>query len=141
MDLHSKPPVPNESTFVKILIVENDIRLRRRIKGILERQLPFVTVAEASDAAETFKQIKQHRPQFILMDIRLEKESGLQLTQKIKIEYPNTIVAINSNYDTPEYQAEANSVGADFFLSKKTNTIQDILTLVRKIHSDGVEAF
>lgn len=139
MDHHSKIPAPTKSTFVKILIVENDIRLRQRIKGILERQLPFVRVCEASDAAESVKRIKQHRPQFILMDIRLEKESGLQLTQKIKSEYPNTIIAINSNYDTPEYQAEANFVGADYFLSKKTNTIQDILALVRAIHSDGVE--
>jgi two-component system response regulator YesN len=118
----------------KILIVEKDTKLRRRIKAILEIKFPFVIVTEASDAKETFKQIKEHRPEFILMDIRLERENGLKLAQKIKTEYPNTVIAINSNYDSPEYQAEASSVGADYFLSKTTNTIQDLFELVESMH-------
>jgi len=135
MDPNSTMSVPTESTICKVLIVENDITLRQRIKAILEFKLPFVIVIEASDAKGSFKQIKQHRPEFILMDIRLEKENGLKLVQKIKAEYPNTVITINSNYDSPEYQAEAAHVGADHFLSKKANTIQDLLTLVQSIHS------
>lgn len=141
MDPNSTMSVPTESTTYKVLIVENNIRLRQRIKAILELKLPFVTVTEASDAKETLKQIKQHRPEFILMDIRLENENGLKLAQKIKSDYPNTVITVNSNYDSPEYQAEATYLGIDYFLSKKTNTIQDLLTLVQSMQSGDVEYF
>ncbi|MCJ7539084.1 MAG: response regulator [Desulfobacterales bacterium] len=124
-----------------IMVVENDIKLRQRIKAILELKLPFVSVIEASDAKQTLKRIKQHHPEFILVDIRLAKENGLILAEKIKKEYPNIIITINSNCDTPEYQAEAKKVGADYFLSKKTNTIQDLLKLVQSIHSGSNRHF
>jgi len=124
-----------------IMIVENDIKLRQRIKAILEFKLPFVSVIEASDTKQTLKRIKQYQPEFILMDIRLEKENGLILAKKIKKEYPNIIITINSNYDSPEYQAEAEKVGADYFLSKKTNTIRELLKLVQSIHSGSDEQF
>ncbi|MCJ7540111.1 MAG: response regulator, partial [Desulfobacterales bacterium] len=87
-----------------IMVVENDIKLRQRIKAILELKLPFVSVIEASDAKQTLKRIKKHHPEFILVDIRLAKENGLILAEKIKKEYPNIIITINSNCDTPEYQ-------------------------------------
>lgn len=129
--------VPIGNTMFKILIVENDIKLRQKIKVILELKFPFVTVTEASSAEETLKQIKQHQPEFILMDIRLEKQNGLELVKKIKYGCPNAVIAINSNYDSPEYRSEAAQNGANYFLSKTTNTIQDLFELVKLVHSGG----
>jgi len=119
----------------KILLVEYDTKLRRRIKAILELRLPFVTISEASNSEEALKQIRQHRPEFILIDIRLKKENGLDLVKKIKYIYPHAVITINSNCDSPEYRAEAVHKGADYFLSKKTNSIQDLFKLVESVHS------
>jgi len=123
------------STMCTIMVIEHDIKLREKIKMILEFKLPFVNVIEASDKKQILKQIEQHHPELVLVDIRLEKENGLKLARKIKKEYPDIIIAINTNYDSPEYQAEAEKVGVDYFLSKKTNTIHDLLKLVLSIHS------
>jgi len=128
--------VPIEITMFKLLILENDNKLRRRIKAILELRLPFVKITEASNSEEAFKHIKQHKPDFILMDICLKKENGLDLVKKIKYVYPHTVITINSNRDSPEYRAEAVHKGADYFLSKTTNTIQDLFELVESIHSE-----
>jgi DNA-binding NtrC family response regulator len=69
------------------MVVENDIKLRQRIKAILEVKLPFVNVVLASDTKQILKLIKQHQPKFVLVDIRLKKENGLILAEKIKKEY------------------------------------------------------
>ena len=68
------------------------------------------------------------------MDICLKKENGLDLVKKIKYVYPHTVITINSNCDSPEYRAEAVHNGADYFLSKTTNTIQDLFELVESVH-------
>lgn len=93
-------------------------------------------ITEASNSEEAFKHIKQHKPDFILMDICLKKENGLDLIKKIKYVYPHSVITINSNRDSPEYRAEAVHKGADYFLSKTTNTIQDLFELVESIHSE-----
>jgi DNA-binding NarL/FixJ family response regulator len=128
--------VPIESTMFNLLIIENDNKLRRRIKAILELRLPFVKITETSNSEEALKFIEQHKPEFILMDICLKKGNGLDLVKKIKYVYPNTFITINSNCDSPEYRAEAMHKGADYFLSKTTNTIQDLFELVESIHSE-----
>ena len=117
----------------RILIVEDNIKLRRRIKRILMSKLPFLSVAEASDEKETFSEIEKKRPDLVVMDIQLAAESGLNLTKKIKMRYPDIPVAINTNNDSPEYENAAVEVGADYFLSKKSNTINDLALLAESI--------
>jgi DNA-binding NarL/FixJ family response regulator len=118
---------------LKALIVENNTKLREKIKAILELKLPFATVNEASDTEETLKKMELDPPNFVLMDIRLENENGLSLIKKIKGKYPKTIIIVNSHSDSIEYQMEAVRVGAKFFLSKKTHSIADLLSLIKSI--------
>ena len=118
----------------KILIIEDNIKLRKRIKKILISKLPFLSVAEASDEKETFLEIEKKRPDLVIMDIRLAGENGLDLTRKIKMQYPFIPIAINTNNDSPEYKTAAFQVGADYFLSKKSNTINDLVSLAESIY-------
>lgn len=126
----------------RILIIEYNIRLRKRIKKILMSKLPFLSVAEASDEIETFLEIEKKGPDLIIMDIRLAGESGLGLTKKIKLRYPFIPIAINTNNDSLEYKNAAAQVGADYFLSKKSNTINELVSLVEYIffknHEDAI---
>jgi len=122
-----------------ILIIDGNIRLRKRMKNILLSKLPFLSVAEASDEKETFSEIEKTRPFLVIMDIRLAGTHGLNLTKKIKMRYPLMPVAINTNNDSPEYKTASVQVGADYFLSKKSNTINDLMSLVESIYFENSE--
>ena len=117
----------------KIIIIEDNIKLRKRMKRILISKLPFLSVAEASDEKETFSEIGENRPDLVIIDIRLAGENGLNLTKKIKMQYPFIPVVINTNNDSPEYRSEAAQVGADYFFSKKSNTINELVSLAESI--------
>lgn len=121
-----------------ILIIEDDIKLRQRINKILISKLPLLSIAEASDEKETFSEIEKKRPDLVIMDIRLAGENGLNLTKKIKGRYPFIPIAINTNNDSAEYKTAAVQVGADYFLSKKSNTIYDLVSLAESIFFTGV---
>jgi len=118
---------------LKTLIIEDNIKLRKRIKKILISKLPFLSVAEASDEKETFLEMGKKRPDLVIMEIRLASENGLNLIQKIKARYPLIPIAINTNNDSPEYKTAAVRVGADYFLSKNSNTINDLVSLAESI--------
>ena len=123
----------------KIIIIEDNIKLRKRIKRILMSKLPFLSVAEASDEKETFSGIEKKRPDLVVMDIQLAAESGLNLTKKIKMRYPSIPIAINTNNDSSEYKIAALRVGAEYFLSKKSNTINDLVSLAESVFLRGSE--
>jgi two-component system response regulator YesN len=112
-----------------ILIVEDNIRLRQQIKSILVSKLPFLNVAEASDEEEAFSEIEKNQPDLVIMDIHLATANGLDLTKMIKSRYPSISIAINTNNDSPEYKIAADKVGAEYFFSKKSNTINDLALL------------
>ena len=118
-----------------IIIIEDNIKLRKQIKRILTSKIPFLSVAEASDEKETLLEISKKRPDCVIIDVQLAGENGLNLTKKIKIQYPHIPVVINTNNDSPEYRNEATLVGADYFLSKRSNTINELVTLIESIFS------
>jgi DNA-binding NarL/FixJ family response regulator len=119
---------------VNILIVEDNISLRKMMKDILVEELHFANIVEASNIKETFMEISKNLPDIIIMDLKLEKENGLKLTQLIKEKHPQILIAINTNYDSLEYRKAAQQKGADVFFSKKTNNVGDIIALTKFVN-------
>ena len=74
---------------------------------------------------ETFlTEIDSFHPKIVFMDIRLPGENGLELTKKIKKNYPDVIIVVITSYDLPEYRQAARESMADYFLPKGSS-IQD----------------
>jgi DNA-binding NarL/FixJ family response regulator len=102
-------------------------------------------IIEAADGVEAFEKIDGHPPNLIFMDISLPGESGLELTRKIKSDYPGVIVIILTSHDSPEYREAAIRCEADYFFSKGAISNNGIFTLVKSIllskgfNADGSE--
>ena len=102
----------------RILIVEDNVYFLQFLKETLHSRLPSVEIIEAVSGEEAFQKIKALPPDAVLMDLRLPGENGLQLTRKIKAQYPDLFVVILTNYDLPEYREAAYQAGASHFISK-----------------------
>ena len=116
-----------------IIIVEDNIKLRKRIKKILLSKCPSLNIEEASDENKAFSEIRKKQPILVIIAIRLAGDNGLHLAKKIKDQYPHIPVAINTNHDSSEYKTAAVKVGVDYFLSKKSNSINDLVSLTQSI--------
>ncbi len=102
----------------RILIVEDNVFFFQFLKEILHSRFPSVEILEAANGEEALQKIRTFSPDAIFMDLRLPGENGLELTKKIKAQYPNIIVIILTNYDLPEYREAAYQCGANHFLPK-----------------------
>jgi CheY-like chemotaxis protein len=102
----------------RILLVEDNVYFLQFLKEILHTRLPAIDIVEATNGEEALQKMETLSPDTIFTDLRLPGENGLELTQRIKAKYPNTIVVIITNYDLPEYREAAYQSGADHFVSK-----------------------
>lgn len=88
-------------------------------------------VAGAATAEEAVKLTVRHRPDVVLLDIRLAEGDGLTALSRIKMERPETPVLILSTYDNPTYVARASALGAAGYLLKGASREQ-LLAAIRK---------
>jgi len=102
----------------KTLIVEDNVNYRQMLKEILWSRFPTMEIEEEPDGRELLNKIESFHPNIVFMDIRLPGENGLELTKKIKKNYPGIIVVILTSYDLPEYREAARESMADYFVPK-----------------------
>ena len=120
---------------LKTLIVENNATYRGLLRDSLQSLFPSMMIQEATEGNEALQKIDALRPELIFMDIRLPGESGLQLTHRIKTNYPDTKVIIMTAYDVPEYREAATRCGASCFLPKDSLNLGQVETLVKSVLS------
>ena len=117
----------------RTMLVEDSSSFRQLIKVNLLDQFPSMDIVEAADGVEAFQKIDLHPPNLIFMDISLPGENGLELTRRIKADYPEIIIIILTSHDLPEYREAAIRCKADYFFSKGTISNDGIFTLVKSI--------
>ena len=120
----------------RALIVEDSNFYRQLLKETLCSQFPKMDISEAVDGEEALKKVTAVPPDLIFMDIKLPRESGLEVTRKIKTQYPDMVVIILTSYDLPEYREAAFQFKANHFLSKGSATKEHIVALVKSILSE-----
>jgi len=118
---------------LKVLIVEDNPVYRKEFKESLCVHFPSMAIEEAADAEEALQEISKALPQLIFVDIRLPGMNGLQLTQKLKRDFPNVRIAIVTGYDIPEYRQAAAQYGAEAFFAKESLKWDEVEALVESI--------
>jgi DNA-binding NarL/FixJ family response regulator len=116
----------------KALIVEDNVTFRRMLKEILYSRFPTMDIAEEPDGTGLFPRMDAFHPHIVFMDIRLPGENGLELTRRIKMNYPDTVVVMLTSYDLPEYREAARQCRVDHFVAKDSPA-QDFLALAESI--------
>ncbi len=115
---------------LKVLLVEDSRLFRQVFKQLLRTRFPSLEIHEAKNGEEALRMTEKIGPDLIFMDIRLPDANGLELTRKIKAQYPPIILTILTGYES-EYR-EAATRDADHFLSKHS-TSSDVFSLIDNI--------
>ncbi len=116
----------------RAIIVENSPVYREAFKEQLHAFFPSLEIDEARNFEEALLKInKTSPPDFIFVDIRLPEVDGLQLTKKIKKDFPGIRIAILTGYDLPEYKEAAIRCGADRYFQKDSLDWKEIEKFVQ----------
>jgi CheY-like chemotaxis protein len=76
-------------------------------------------IFEAADGDEAVAICAEERPDWVLLDLRMRRMDGLHACAEIKTRFPDTRIAIVTQYDDVELQAEAIQAGACAYVLKE----------------------
>jgi DNA-binding NarL/FixJ family response regulator len=120
---------------IRVLLADDQKLVRAGFGSLLERTEDMEVVAEAADGAEAVELAAAHRPDVILMDIRMPVMDGLEALKVILgDETPSGVkVIMLTTFELDEYLFEALRLGASGFLLKDIEPA-DLRRAIRVVH-------
>nr|BFE72229.1 hypothetical protein GCM10020092_055300 [Actinoplanes digitatis] len=117
---------------VRVLIVDDDALVRAGLTMILSGAEDIAVVGEAADGSEVPAAVAAHRPDVVLMDIRMPRVDGLTATESLRGRAGAPEVIVLTTFDADEFVLRALRAGASGFLLKDTPPVE-ILHAVRRV--------
>jgi DNA-binding NarL/FixJ family response regulator len=105
---------------IRVLLADDQTLVRAGFRVLLEKSDDVEVVAEASDGAEAVGLVRRHRPDVVLMDIRMPEIDGIEATRRIFADERTsaTRILVLTTFELDEYVFEALRAGASGFLLK-----------------------
>ncbi len=104
---------------IKVLIADDHTILREGIRLLLGSQPDVEVVGEACDGRDAYFKVEELRPDVVLMDIAMPVLNGLEATQQIRRNFPDTKVLILTQHDNDEYVYRILQAGASGYVLKR----------------------
>jgi DNA-binding NarL/FixJ family response regulator len=116
---------------VRLLIADDHVVVRAGLKSLLDDVFDIDIVADAADGEEAIRLARRHRPDVVLLDVRMPGADGLAVLGQLRTELPGLAVVMFSSYDNPTYIARAVALGAAGYLVKNASR-DDIIGAIRR---------
>jgi YesN/AraC family two-component response regulator len=119
---------------IRVLLVDDEARMRQMAKRLLIADSEIEVVGEASDGREAIDLNSELTPDLIVMDIAMPQLDGLEATQIIRRKSPDTKIIVMTAMAAEPYQKAAMHMGANAFLPKGALDSQLIPTIHNIFH-------
>lgn len=119
---------------ITVLLADDQALVRAGFGALLGAEDGIEVVGSAADGEEAVQLAKLHRPDVVLMDIRMPKRDGLEATAQITADplLEHTKVVVLTTFELDEYVFGALRAGASGFLLKDVDPA-DLLAAVRVV--------
>jgi DNA-binding NarL/FixJ family response regulator len=119
---------------IRVLLVDDDALVRSGLKMMLAGAAGLEVVGEASDGREVLAAVDLHRPDVVLMDIRMPHVDGIDATRLVRSQPSAPAVVVLTTFDADELVLRALRAGAAGFLLKDTPP-PEIVRAIEHVHA------
>lgn len=121
------------SNQIRVLLVDDDVRVRQTLRSILNAYPNIEVVGEASDGDEAVTSVGNLSPTVVVMDISMKKMDGITAARLIKAQYPDVLV-VGCSAHSQEYNVYAmKRVCAFEALLKKDEASKELYMAIQRV--------
>jgi signal transduction histidine kinase len=120
------------SGITRILFVDDHKVIRQGLIGLIAGQPGIIVAGEASNGREAIEQVKQLKPDVVVMDVSMPVMDGIEATRHIKLQWPDVRVIALSMVEDEHVEQTMREAGAESFVSK-TASSSELLKAIFKI--------
>ncbi len=124
---------------MKIIIADDSLLLRERLKELLLDFKNVLISGEAGNGKDALKLIQEGDPDVAILDVRMPDMNGIEVLKKVRESGPRPVVIILTNYPYKQYRERCMAEGADYFFDKNQNVgvlTEIIADLANKIKAE-----
>ena len=131
-------PPREAAAMIRVLLVDDDALVRSGLRMMLAGAESLEVVGEAADGREVLGAVDLHRPDVVLMDIRMPQVDGIAATRLLVAQPDPPAVIVLTTFDADELVLRALQAGAAGFLLKETSPAE-IVRAIELVHAgDGM---
>jgi DNA-binding NarL/FixJ family response regulator len=119
---------------IRILLVDDHIVLRMGLTTATNGEPDMEVVADADNGQEAINAYRTHRPDVVVLDLRMPGLNGVDTIRTLRDEFREARVLVFSNYASGDEVYQAIRAGAAGFVVKDM-ALSRLLDAIRKIHS------
>ncbi len=104
---------------LKVVVAEDETLFRDFLVRIIRQRFGFEVIGEVASGEEAYRLCSEHRPELVIIDLRLPGMSGQDLAARLISELPETRILIISSVEDPKRIGSLLQMGVTGFLNKK----------------------
>jgi two-component system response regulator NreC len=116
---------------IRVVLADDHAFVRHSLRALLDRESEFDVVAEAGDSAAALRQVRDHHPHVLVLDVDMPGGARLTAVRQIRAAAPATTIVVTTMTDEPRFAREAIAAGASGYVLKDSAD-QDLPEAVRR---------
>lgn len=121
---------------IRLMLVEDHILMRMGLVSATQIEPDMVVVAEVEDGRQVLEEFRKHRPDVVLLDLRLPGTDGIQVIRTLRQDFPGAKIVVLSSYGGGDDVTRAIQSGASGYVLKSM-PLNQVLEAVRTVHEGG----
>lgn len=105
----------------RVFIVEDHQLFREGLKAMLNSRGDIDIVGEAEDGLEAIRQIRNLKPELVLLDLSMPKMGGISVMKEVKREHPEVRILALTIHESDQFVLEAFQAGTDGYCIKDSS--------------------
>jgi DNA-binding NarL/FixJ family response regulator len=124
----------------RVVICDDQEMMRVGLRMVVESQPDLTVVGEAADGLQAIATTAEHRPDVVLLDVRMPGLDGVTAAARIRAAQPATRILMLTTFDLDEYAFASLRAGADGFLVKDAPAAEMLVAIRGVLRGDPMLA-